>query len=217
MLGREMLRWQLGSGERRTMLNASRICGLDYSLTNCGIAILDHYTVDYDGDVSEHCTLSLATVRSTGHLTDPLPVRRRRLRTLSAQVVEYAGECDLVIIEGVIPSKGPLLDRYAGMWFIFDRLIDRAVPIAVVSPDSMKSAITGKTARQGADKFMVGNHVRKLWPGVQPLNDNEQDAVGLAHLGAVALGWPVPTLERHKAVKWTEWPEFGPQVVEVAS
>jgi len=44
-------------------------------------------------------------------------------------------------------------------------------------------------------------------------SDNEVDAVACAHLGAVALGWPVVTLARHRDVKWTEWPAFLEQAV----
>jgi Holliday junction resolvasome RuvABC endonuclease subunit len=189
------------------MSNTSQICGLDYSLTNCGIAILTR-------SAAGECAMTTTTARSKGRLADTLPMRHRRLVTLAAEVSAYAAVCDLVVLEGVIPAKGPLLDRYGALWFILDQLIRREVPIAVASPRSVKMAITGNG---NADKSLMSRHITKLWPDLETANEHESDAAGLAHLGAVALGWSVPTLARHKAVKWTEWPEFGPQVVEVAS
>jgi Holliday junction resolvasome RuvABC endonuclease subunit len=95
-----------------------------------------------------------------------------------------------------------------------NQLIRREVPIAVAGPGSAKKAITDNGR---ADKSLMSRYVTKLWPDLETANEHESDAAGLAHLGAVALGWDVSTLERHKAVKWTEWPEFGPQLTEVAS
>jgi hypothetical protein len=38
------------------------------------------------------------------------------------------------------------------------------------------------------------------------------DALAAAHVGAVALGWNVPTLARHSDVKWSEFPAMSEQV-----
>lgn len=189
------------------MSSVSRICGLDYSLTNCGIAILVR-------DTAGECTMTTTTVRSIGRLADPLPVRHGRLVGLAYDVTRHASVCDLVVLEGIVPAKGLLLDRYGALWFILDNLIRREVPIAVASPRSAKKAITDNG---NADKSLMSRYVTKLWPDLETANEHESDAAALAHLGAVASGWNVKTLERHKTVKWTEWPEFGPHVVEVAS
>lgn len=178
-----------------------RIGGLDYSLTNSGIATL---TRRVDGS----CAMSTTTVRSTGRLSDTLPMRRQRLVTLATDVVQHMAVCDLVVLEGIVPTKGPMLDRYGALWLILDRLICAETPIAVMAPKSAKKAITGDGR---ADKALMSRHVTKLWPDLETSNEHEADAAGLAHLGGVALDWPIPTLERHKQVKWTEWPEFGPQ------
>jgi Holliday junction resolvasome RuvABC endonuclease subunit len=184
-----------------------KIGGLDYSMTNSGIAILTRR-------VTGECVMHTTTVRSTGHRGDSLPVRRQRLATLAADVVHHLGTCDLVVIEGVIRgATGALLDRYGGLWFIMDPLIRREVPIAVAGPGSAKKAITDNGR---ADKALMSRYITKLWPDLETANEHESDAAGLAHLGAVALGWNVSTLERHKAVKWTEWPEFGPTAHLVA-
>jgi Holliday junction resolvasome RuvABC endonuclease subunit len=178
-----------------------RIGGLDYSLTNSGIAILARCL---DGS----CIMNTTTVRSTGRLSDTLPVRHQRIATLAADVVQHLAVCDFVVLEGIVPTRGPMLDRYGALWLILDHLIRAETPVAVMAPKSAKKAITGDGR---ADKALMSRHVTKLWPALETSNEHEADAAGLAHLGGVALGWPVSTLERHNQVKWTEWPEFGPQ------
>lgn len=186
-----------------------KIGGLDFSLTKSGVAVA---TRRVDGTV----IMNTITVRSTGHVADTLPMSDRRVSKLADEICHCLGTCDLVVTEGVIPGRGRLFELYWGRGTVLHRLMRLGVPIAVVSPDSMKRALTGKTARQlGADqsKWAVANAIRKLWPDLEPANDNESDAAALCHLGAVALDWSVITLERHRQVKWTEWPEFGPGTV----
>lgn len=189
-------------GESASAMRMRRVAGLDYSLTKCGVAIA---TRRVNGTVA----MNTATVCSTGKLKDTLPVRRRRWRRHEQAVVDAIGPCDLVVAEGVVPSQGQLLDRYGTLCFILDALMEREIPIATIAPRSAKKAVTGNAV---ADKALMANHIAKLWPDLEIANEHEADAAGLAHLGAVALGWSVTTLERHKQVKWTEWPEFGPEM-----
>ena len=179
-----------------------RIAGMDYSLTNCGVAIA---TQRVNGSVA----MNTATIRSTGKLKDSLPARRQRWRAMRERVLDVVGTCDLVVMEGIVPTRGPILDRYAALGLILDALVEREIPIAVVAPVSAKKAVTGSTR---ADKAMMASYVAKLWPDLDVANEHEADAAGLCHLGAVALEWNVSTLERHKQVRWTEWPEFGPEM-----
>jgi len=177
-----------------------RVVGLDLSLTCTGIGILTQ--------TRQGVKLSTGTATSTGKRAASLVDRHSRLTTLGADIMHHARGADLAVIEGPTPGVkgGSPIDRHALWWFVVGGLIRREVPVAVVSPTALKLAIAGKG---NADKAAVAVAVERLWPGADVTSSDVTDAVGLAHLGAVALGWDVPELERHRQVKWTDWPEFG--------
>jgi len=69
------------------------------------------------------------------------------------------------------------------------------------------AALTLAIARSGkADKAALAVALTRLWPQADVTSSDCCDAAGLAHLGAVRLGWDVPTLQRHRACK-AEWPD----------
>jgi Holliday junction resolvasome RuvABC endonuclease subunit len=138
--------------------------------------------------------------------SESLSDRVRRSRAIAEDVCQYALCGDLVVIEGLFtgPHAGKLVDRAATWWRVVDRCLGREVPIAVVAPTALKLPIAG-TGR--ASKTEMISALVRLWPALVLKTDNEVDAMACAHLGAVALGMDVPTLERHKTVKWTDWPE----------
>jgi len=175
-----------------------RIAGLDLSLTCTGVAICVQ--------TLRETKMATSAIKSTGRKDATLLDRHERLTALGQDIIHHASLCDLVVIEGPFAGVrgGSPIDRHALFWFVAGALIRREVPVAVVAPTSLKLAIAGKGS---ADKAALSASLVKLWPDVDVTSSDVADAAGLAHLGAVALGWDVPTLERHKQVKWSEWPD----------
>lgn len=187
---------ELTPGPRATML---RVAGLDYSITATGIAIITQR-------INTTCTIDTSTIRTkpTPHAT--LADQYNRLDTIAHAIYHAACQPNLVIIESLsFGSKGQLDRLWAGWWITVGLFVKAGIPVATITPGALKLALTGKGT---SDKSVMGGHLRKLWPNLEYRNDNEVDAAGLAHLGAVRLAWNVPTLERHKQVK-AEWPTFG--------
>lgn len=179
---------------------AERVVGIDFSLTCTGVGTI----VQQSGQTP---TALAVTFGSTGKRADSLPDRHERITGLAERVLEYCAEARLAVIEGVLTASfkgGSVMDRHAGWWAIVGGLIRREVPVAVILPPSLKLAIA---ASGKADKAAVAIAIERLWPGLDVSSSDVSDAVGLAHLGAVRLGWDVPTLERHQKVKAT-WPEL---------
>jgi crossover junction endodeoxyribonuclease RuvC len=182
------------------------VVGLDLSLTSSGIAIIT--------ETHRGLKIATSTVTSKGKRAASVVDRHARLTEIGAGVLHHAGQVELAVIEG--PFSGPngsAIDRHALWWFVVGGLIRREVPVAVVAPTSLKLAIAGKGT---ADKAALSGALARLWPDLVVGSADEADAAALAHLGAVWMGWPVTTLERHKQVR-AEWPILpDPTAMEVA-
>jgi hypothetical protein len=77
--------------------------------------------------------------------------------------------------------------------------------VAVAPPTVVKKWAAGKGS---ADKAAVAAGVTRLWPDVEPGNDNEFDALAMATMGAQRLGLTVPSRAHHAAcLEKVEWPE----------
>lgn len=193
----------------------SRVVGVDLSIRATGIGVITQ-RVDRPPIVSaaEFKTVLVKSGPGRGkvHSTETLRDRVCRSRAIAADVCHQALLADLVVLEGLFtgPNAGKLLDRASTWMRIADRCIAADVPVAVVAPSALKLAITGSGR---SDKAAMASALARLWPDLVIGSDNEVDAVACAHLGAVALGWPVVTLARHRDVKWTEWPAFLEQAV----
>lgn len=175
----------------------TRVAGVDLSLVCTGIALCIR--------TRDETTMVTSTVTSKGKRAALIPDRHARLSTLVADILRYVGTVDLAVIEGPFAGKGGSpIDRFGLWWSVVGGLVRREVPVAVVPPTSLKLAITG---RGNADKAALSASLVRLWPEVEVTSSDVADAAGLAHLGAVWLGWPVHTLERHRTVK-AEWPLF---------
>lgn len=172
--------------------------GIDLSLTSTGVGIISRLA-------GGQCKVVAHTVTSKGKRAASLVDRNERMVTLIKDIVRIAGVAELVVIEGLFggAKAGSMLDRSGCWWFVVDALHRRGIPVAVVAASSAKLAIAGSGR---ADKAAMAMALSRLWPELEIANDDESDAVAFAHLGAVALGWPVVTLERHKTVKWQEAP-----------
>lgn len=176
----------------------SHVAGIDLSLTSTGVARIAHTR-----------RLTTDTITSAGKRTDTLPERHQRIIRLAGQIIAEVGTAELAVIEGLIVTPGGSpLDRHHLWWLVAGRLITREIPVAVIHPTTLKKAIGGHGR---ADKVAVAMAVGKLYPNdaAEVTGNDVADAAGLAHLGAVRLGWDVETLARHREAKWTEWPLFG--------
>jgi len=185
-----------------------RCVGIDLSLSATGIAtITERIGRSPIAAVEEFKTVVTKTgpPDAKGRPTECLRDRLTRSRAIASDVCHFALTAELVVIEGLFTASGAgkLIDRAATWMRIVDRCLSHDVPVAVVAPTALKLPITGSGR---ADKAEMISALVRLWPDVLLKTDNEVDALALAHLGSVALGWDVVTLERHRVVKWTEWP-----------
>jgi len=175
-----------------------RIAGIDISLTSTGLAVITRRT---DGTTLATTT----TITSRGRRADGLPERATRIAELTTAIDHAAGPCVLAVIEGPAhgATGGSPLDRHHLWWSVIDHLLARGVPVAVCAPATRARFATGNGR---ADKAAVSAAATRLWPELVIGNADEADALVLVHAGAVALGWSVPTLERHReslaAIRW---------------
>ena len=188
-----------------------RVVGIDWSLSKTGLGVITQRTdgacLASGGLVKGPTMPSKAQRAKLGLPPKPtLLERRTRIADAARDITRTAMDAKLVVIEDlVLQGPGRSADLIAGWWYIVGPLLRAEVPVAVVSVASMKLAVAGSGK---ADKAAVAVSAVKLWPDLTIESDDVGDAVGLAHLGAVALGWNVPTLKRHREVKWQEWPDL---------
>lgn len=162
-----------------------RVVGLDLSLTNTGVAIID------DGAVE------LQRVRSNGHKAATLAERGSRLDQITYAIEDHLGDLergfpDLVIIEG--PSygqhrQGGQHDR-AGLWWQVVRLsADLASGHIVEVPPATRAKYA--TGKGNAAKDHVLASVVRRYPTVTVDGNDTADALVLAAMGARWLGEPI--------------------------
>lgn len=193
----------------------NRLVGIDLSLTSAGVAVVTETDrgIKLNTEIFKSQPIRTGPPGKNGKPSETLRDRYTRMRDHSATVIHNAATADFVVIEGLINAPGGgIQDRTALWWIVVGALMRRDVPVAVASPTAMKRVIVGPRPKGSGpvDKVEVALAVQKLWPDSTLGNNDTADAAGLAHCGAVALGWPVETLERHKTMVWTNWPEFAP-------
>ncbi|GAC70820.1 hypothetical protein [Gordonia soli] len=188
----------------------SHIVGLDPSLTSCGIAILGR-----DGDETV-----VRKLRSPGHRSvnaKDWRERWHRVVTQSRFVLQaLPSDIDLVVVEDMPSHQKPqpaLGDRWA-LWFgLCTELDARGIPVAVCNPATREKWATGKVVRGLSDdvrKARVTTAVREQWPGVQVANHDCADALTLAAMGALKLGWTLPFEikdRHHEGLTHVAWPK----------
>lgn len=177
----------------------ARVVGLDLSLTAIGQAVIG---TDIGPRTFTHGSL--------GRRADSVVQRRQRLRDLADSILDNMGAAvALVVVEGpsVMSRGGSNWDR-AGLWWLVVEPLAGRYPIAVAAPTVVKKWAAGKGT---ADKAAVAAGVTRLWPEVEPANDNEFDALALATMGAQKLGLAVPSRAHHAdALLKVEWPPDWP-------
>jgi crossover junction endodeoxyribonuclease RuvC len=175
---------------------AVRVIGLDLSLTATGVAII----AGIDGHLASETTTLRSSPSGTG-----LAARERRADAIAAAVEMHIAGAAMVVVEG--PSLGSrdghVWDR-AGLWWHVVRRCMTYAPVVEIPPATVKRWATGKG---NADKATVAASLARLWPDVEPANDNEFDALALATIGAQRLGLPVPSRAHHAdALAKVDWP-----------
>lgn len=184
-----------------------RVVGVDLSLTSTGVGICVKTLRGYTMASSSVTSTLTKTGRhhETGAARESLLDRVNRQRQITDEVCHYTTCADLVIIEGMIGGvqMGKFTDRAGLLMRVIDRTVRAGVPVGILAPTSIKKAITDNGK---ADKAAVAGAIVNMYPDTIIRNADEADAMGAAHLGAVVLGWDVPTLKRHRDVKWTDHP-----------
>lgn len=190
-----------------TVLAATRVLGIDPSLTSTGVAVI------YDGSARVPGVDAITAVfKTTGKRADPIATMDARIGRIADFVMDFA-TVDLAVIEG--PSLGSHggspWDRAGLWWRIVHRLLAADVPVAVCPPKVRCKWATGVGGGPKASKPMVAVAVARLWPHVDADSDDEWDALGMASIGAQRLGLPVPSRAHHAAqLESVAWPEVVP-------
>jgi crossover junction endodeoxyribonuclease RuvC len=200
-----------------------RVVGLDLSLTASGIATIRRDGDTYDeaaptqkpgqgdlllGTAESAAAAEVRTITSKGKRADSLSDRHRRLNRIGVEAYEAAFGAQLVVVEGpsVMSQGGSNWDRAGLWWRVIGNLLHGDTPIAIVAPTQIKKFATG---RGTADKTAVAVAMARMWPGVNAADDNQWDALTLAHIGAARLGYDVPQRAHHPAVLAAiTWPEY---------
>lgn len=172
------------------------VVGIDLSLTATGVARIGSGGVE------------LGTVKSqtTG---DALADKVGRLRAIRDEVCDWCIGARLVMIEGPsYGSQGSAVHQIAGNWWlVVSELVSNGWPVGVVSPGQVKKFAAG---RGNADKAAVAIGVARLWPDVEPADNNQADALVLASIGAQYVGLAVPRRAHHaKILDSISFPELS--------
>lgn len=182
------------------MSNAFRVVGIDLSLASTGVA-----TIRWAPDEHPTITAETETITTKGKRADTLLDRNARLQSITDQIRAHLTlNTTLVVIEsGAFASVGGSNWDRAGLWWRVIDTVWRYVDgggsaIATIAPTSLKKWATD---RGNADKSDVAVAMARLWPDVDAPSNDAWDALGLAHMGAQHLGWPVPVRAHHGAAR----------------
>jgi Holliday junction resolvasome RuvABC endonuclease subunit len=169
-------------------VNGPRVIGLDLSLTASGVAIVANHQI---------WTTTLKP-KVAGH---------RRLEVISDKIAEWAADADLILVEGAAYGREQQAFNMGGLWWVVThRLWHEAQDCVVVPPACVKKYATG-TGR--ASKEIVGYECVRRFPGEMITDNNQSDALWLAHMGLDWLGWPLigmPALNRKALDAIETWP-----------
>lgn len=153
------------------------IGGLDLSLTDTGIAV-----VDLDGSIAVQRT------RSAGKMIDSLAVKARRFEQHADAIVAIVAAvegCGDVVIESPAYGMAQGAADFGGLrWLVLTRLVAAGHRVHEINPMHVKKYATGETR---ADKDVVAMVVRR-YPQADVTNNNTADAVVLVAMLARHLG-----------------------------
>lgn len=157
--------------------------GLDVSLTSTGVAeILTNGLPRVDTIETKAIAGLAGTVTRIDSIVEAV-------RTI------IPGDSLVAIESPAYASKFGQSHERAGLWWAIGRsLVHRGCLVTTVSPNELKKWATGKGT---APKDMVAMHVGRLYPELEIANNNEADALVLAHMGAARGAVNVPRRAYH--------------------
>lgn len=176
------------------------IVGLDPSMRAAGMAILRN-----PRDITGRNIPELKTIASE-NTGGTIGQRALRIGTQADRIISaMPPQVRLVVVEAM-PFRQPkhsglYQERCALLLDIVRFLVRRNIPVVDISVGTIKSFATGNGS---AEKEDVMAAMRELWPGANIHNDNESDALAIASIGGMHLGWFEPELPCHYApnVDW---------------
>lgn len=179
------------------------VVGIDSALSKTGIAI-----VEYDG----HRCRAFTFLVSTGPTdTNSHSDRYRRIKAAVRGTALFLPQtAALALMEGPAfdADYGNAWDRAAVHWWIANELYDRGIPIAEVTPATLKYWV----AKHGrAKKRLIVTAMHAMWPGVScTINEqrhHECEGLGMATMCAQHMGWPVPVrAHQGRSLAVVKWP-----------
>lgn len=148
--------------------------GIDLSLTGTGIIVLKGNKI-----------IKEALIKSKP--SGPFPIDElKRLVTIKKEVMEYAQQADIAVIEGLafMARNTSALVQLAGLnYLVREGLSELSIDFKIVTPSSLKKFITGKG---NSEKSLMLLETYKRF-GVSFSNDNICDAYALAMVGQAVV------------------------------
>lgn len=173
-----------------------KVVGLDLSLASTGVA--------WKHDLMEHPRV--ARVQSSAD-DGTIAGRSSRLRRIVSSVWRIAHDAELVVVEAPLlaDAGGKSFDRAGLWWLTVGRLTGAGVPVASVSPGTLK--VYG-TSKGGTGKDEVLATVVRRYTDVNVQGNDEADALLLCCMGLRHLGEPYDRLTDNytRAMTAVVWP-----------
>lgn len=184
-------------------LDSPCVIGIDPSLTRTGIAILDG-----DGITVTHIT----SKGRAGATPTESAARLDRLCAELGRLLDGLGTIALVAIElPAMSQHNAGTSLVNGLWWSFVRTIhDRGLPMAAITPTSLKTYATGK-GNAGKDEVLLA--VARRFPSVSIETNDQADAVVLAAMGwhhAIGQSWVELPATHTRALAKVSWPSDVP-------
>lgn len=169
-----------------------RVAGLDISLTGTGVATL----------------AGTIRVPTKGRRKDTILERHNRMKHITTRVLEEVGTVDLACIEGPVgfaTPGGSTWDRGGLWWRIVGALLERDIPVAIISPTARAKYATGSGASR---KTAVLEAARSRYGAILD-SDDEADALILRAMGLHWLEQPLAEVpDGHRAaLAGCQWPD----------
>lgn len=167
-----------------------RVVALDLSLTGTGVAIIADHQV---------WTTTLSP-KATGHT---------RLELICEKVIDWCADADAILIEAAVSyAKGNNALIMGGLWWVVTHALwHESQPYVVIQPGQLKMYATGKG---NSSKEAVGYEAVRRFPNVMITDNNQADALWMAHMACDWLGWPLiqlPQANRRVIDTISTWPE----------
>lgn len=182
------------------------VVGLDPSLTAAGIAILGS-----PGTTDTPNVPKLVTVGVSGSESATLAERSTRIGDQFERIIRSMPPSVRLVVIEQLPFTAPKFaakfqERCALYYRVTEFLARRKIPVVEVGATTLKLFATGNGR---ADKTQVIASMQSLWPHADIRNDdNRADALTLASIGAMELGWYEPELPHHVSPR-IDWSGMG--------